>query len=77
MSNNEVDNLKLHNDEVDKWKKLEGKEKNRYSEKKVDWYTICKIFLIRKPIHSDIMLSMMKYHQPVLKSLNKLRSFKK
>ena len=48
-------------------KKPEGKEKNRYSEEEVDWYTICKICLIRKSVHSDITLSMIKYHQPLLK----------
>ena len=72
MSNDKVDKVKLHNDE-DK----NGKDKNRYSNEEVDRYTICKTCLIRKSIHFDITLLMMKYHQPVFKSLNKLRLFKK
>ena len=56
-------------------KKPEEKEKNRYSDEEVDGYTICKIYLIRKSIHSDIMLSMMKYHQPLLKSLHEKLHF--
>ena len=30
----------LNNDEVDKQKNLREKEKKRYSEEEVDWYTI-------------------------------------
>ena len=57
-------------------KKSKGREKNKYSEEEVDWL-ICEMCFIRKPIRSDIILSMMKYHQPRLKSLNKLRLLKK
>ena len=45
-------------------------EKTMYSEEEVDWYIICKICAIGKTIYFDIMLSMMKDHQPLLKLLN-------
>ena len=42
MSNDEVDKLKLKNDEVVKSKKPHEKDKKRYSEEEVDWYTMRK-----------------------------------
>ena len=57
INNDEVDKLKLNNDEVDKEKTLKEKQKNYYSEEEVYWYTIFKIYLIRKYTHFEIMLS--------------------
>ena len=62
MSNDKRDKLKLNNDKIDS-QKAQEKEKDSYSKEEFDWYTICKICLIRKCIIFDIMLSMIKYHQ--------------
>ena len=76
MSNDKVDKLTLGNNEDDEKKVLEEKEKNKYSGEEVARYTICKINLIRKYIHFDIVLSVIKYHHRLLKLLNKLKLFK-
>ena len=72
MSDDEVDKLKLNNNEADKKKRLRKKKKNSIQKRKM----IDKQYLIRKYIHFDLAFSMMNYHQPLLKSLSNLKLFK-
>ena len=69
MSNDEVDKLSCI---MMKLTSLREKKRTASQKRKLIDTPFAKC-LIRKFIYFDIMLSMMKYHQPLLKSLNKLK----